>query len=196
MHKTNELFWKTCSKKYSKHFSDPSEVIEFGSYNINGSIREAFSCSKYTGLDWRPGPCVDAVSLAHSYRHPNKVDTVVSASMLEHDPYWPLSLSNMINNHMTDQAILILTWGAARNAPHCRNEAPDGGFHCLKAETVCKFLKLQGLYIHEFRYEGNLPYFVQDVGDGFGEVGIVAFRSKEYASGDRSIDEFMPEDCI
>ena len=195
MHKTNELYWKNCSEKYKKYFSDPSEVIEFGSYNINGSIRKSFRCSKYTGLDWRPGPCVDIVSLAHEYRHPNKIDTVVSASMLEHDPYWPLSLKNMIN-HMTDQAILILTWGAATNAPHCKKEAPDGEFHSLKAETVYKFLKLESLYIHEFRYEGNLPYFRKDIGDGFGEVGIVAFKDKNHASGDPVIDPFMEEDLL
>jgi len=85
MHLSNRVFWETCSKKYPAFFNDPAKVIEFGSYNINGSIRDVFSCSEYTGLDWRPGPAVDIVLLAHEFKS-EKVETVVSASMLEHDP--------------------------------------------------------------------------------------------------------------
>jgi hypothetical protein len=198
MHEANRLYWKHCSEKYSRHFHTPSSVIEFGSFNINGSIREVFSCKDYTGLDWRPGPGVDVVSLAHEYDPGRTFDTVVSASMLEHDPHWRESIANMVSMMKTD-GIIVLTWGAALNAPHCLHEAPDGEFHPLPAGRVIKLLESMGMHIHEFRYE---KWFARECGlpsrhilnDGVGEVGLVAFTNEKYSSGDRKIDDLFPED--
>ena len=43
-------------------------VLECGSYNVNGSVRGLFAAREYVGLDWRPGPGVDVVSLVHEYQ--------------------------------------------------------------------------------------------------------------------------------
>lgn len=200
MHQANLMYWQHCSDKYARYFQNPSSVIEFGSYDINGSIRQVFTAEDYTGLDWRPGPCVDVVSLAHEYDSGGKkYDTIVSASMLEHDPHWEASIKNMISMLKKD-GILIMTWGAGLNIEHCLQEAPDGEFHNLKAGKVLNMLKRMSCHVHEFRYE---RLFADSTGvpirwpagiSGMGEVGLVAFRNKSHATGDRVIDDLIPED--
>jgi hypothetical protein len=204
MHPANDLYWQTCAKKYPKYFNDPSRVIEFGSYNINGSIRSVFKCKDYTGIDWRPGPDVDVVSLAHAYKTDKPYNTVTSASMLEHDPHWEKSL-NALLDCVLDDGILVLTWGAALNPGHCFKEAPDGKFHALPAGKVINKLKAEGMYIHEFQYES---LFVKRTDPSsaiiprprmrgtLGEVGLVAFWDKKHAKGERIIDEMVPEDAV
>ena len=139
MHRSNELFWQYVKRKYNEYFND--EILEVGSYNINGSIKDTFGSDskKYIGVDWREGPNVDVVSLAHEMKFDHQFNAVLSASMLEHDPYWKDSITNMVNILKQD-GILVLTWGAALNQEHCLNEAPDGDFHCLKVEQVTKLL--------------------------------------------------------
>lgn len=200
MHPANTLYWRHCAEKYPRYFKDPSRVIEFGSYNINGTIRPVFDCKDYTGVDWREGPCVDVVSLAHEYTAEKHYDTVVSASMLEHDPHWEKSLVNLLER-MTDDGILILTWGAALNRAHCLKEAPDGKFHALPAGNVMNLLQKEGTYIHEFQYEKLFVERAQDPAclhprhrGGMGEVGLVAFRDEKYAEGKRVVDDLVPRD--
>lgn len=203
MHIANTLYWRACSQKYPKYFNDPSRVIEFGSYNINGTIRTEFNCTDYTGLDWREGPAVDVVSLAHEYKTQKPFDTVVSASMLEHDPHWEKSL-NALLDCMKDNGILILTWGAALNVQHCLQEAPDGKFHALPAGKVVDKLEAEGLYVHELQYEKLFMERTQDLAHfrprergGMGEVGLVAFWDKKYAKGtERVLDELLPQDAV
>ena len=71
-------------------------VLECGSYNVNGSVRGLFAAREYIGLDWRPGPGVDVVSLVHEYQPGRRFDTVISTEMLEHDPHWRESVQRMI----------------------------------------------------------------------------------------------------
>ena len=56
-----------CGRSTSEAFVCDS-VLECGSYNVNGSVRDLFAVREYIGLDWRPGPGVDVVNLVHEYR--------------------------------------------------------------------------------------------------------------------------------
>lgn len=199
MHPLNRHFWKQTSERYPHYFNDPSLVIEFGSANINGSIREYFKCRHYVGVDWRAAKDVDIVSLAHEIHYPPaSFDTVVSASLLEHDPYWQKSLSKMVELLRGD-GILILTWGAALNNPHELAIAPDGRFHSCKAKPVFDYLESIGLYVHQFLYEhsvflGHSPKTLTGWQAGFGEVTLIGFKSPRYAEGFRIIDPFIEAD--
>jgi len=205
MHYENRLFWKRCSQKYPRYFNDPSKAAEFGSLNINGSVREWSRCSDYTSIDWREGPCVDFVSLAHEVPFiPETFDTVVSASMLEHDPYWKQSVAKMVEVLKPD-GLLAISWGAALNTPHEFATAPDGEFHALKAGHVLSVLNDLGLYIHEFQYERSItegvmddPLFtvhrLKDPMYGMGTVVLVAFKDKKYATGERLFDPIQEWD--
>jgi SAM-dependent methyltransferase len=59
-------------------------VLEVGSLNINGTIRDAIQSESYLGVDRQEGPCVDLViddvlDLTDSY------DAVICCETLEHD---------------------------------------------------------------------------------------------------------------
>ncbi len=69
---------------------EPGVVLEVGSYNVNGTIRDVFqaSASSYTGVDITAGPGVDIVLDAHKLNEafaPETFDTVLSCECLEHD---------------------------------------------------------------------------------------------------------------
>ena len=79
-------------------FFEYRRVVEFGSLDINGSVRKFFRDCDYTGIDLAPGPGVDVVSAAKDWSpEPGSrpVDVVVSTEMLEHDCEWRESLANM-----------------------------------------------------------------------------------------------------
>lgn len=194
MHVRNQMFWERCSLQYARYFNDIDlKVAEFGSYNINGSVRTCFkNYKKYVGVDWRPQEgYVDVVGLAHEVKLDETFDTVISASLLEHDPYWEKSLKKMVF-YMKGDGALFLSWGAALNPPHCIEEAPDHAFHALKASLVLNELTRLGIYIHEFWYEGVL--YPDEAKSGMGEVVLVGFRNKRYATGESHVCELIPED--
>jgi len=76
------------------------EVLEVGSFDVNGSPRKLFAdCKrfpKYTGMDMREGPGVDLIANAQSIPLPDEsVDVIVCAEMLEHDSAFWVSLAEM-----------------------------------------------------------------------------------------------------
>lgn len=76
-------------------FFEGGHVLELGSRNVNGSVRDLFhNPSRYVGLDCTPGPCVDVVCLAHEYDSAEPFDVVISCEAFEHDPYLADTLRN------------------------------------------------------------------------------------------------------
>jgi len=196
MHKSNRKAWAYFKNKHPNYFEGDISVLEVGSFNVNGSVREYFKSTKYIGIDWRAGPGVDQVCFAHEMNFPEKFDTVISASMLEHDPYWDKSLPAIVAQ-MKANGLLLLGWGAAKNSPHGNKTACDGKFHALKAGLVLDALKNLGVYIHEFRYERNVPGVLPEdclKSGGIGEVVLSAFKDKSLATEEGHIDPLLPED--
>ena len=71
-------------------------VLECGSYNVNGTIRDLFADCEYTGIDAREGPGVDVVANCHDLPfYVDVFDWVLSTSMIEHDPKPWLSVGEM-----------------------------------------------------------------------------------------------------
>ncbi len=69
------------------------DVLEVGSYNVNGSVRPLFAgCRSYVGLDLLPGPGVDVVyhpldwgrAIRFDVIVSTRFDVIVSTEMLEH----------------------------------------------------------------------------------------------------------------
>lgn len=186
MHLTCMKWLEYCRDKYPEHFND-CRVLEMGSMNINGSVRKYFTNCEHLGVDWMPGLNVDIVSLAHEVKFNNKkFKTVISSSMLEHDPYWEKSLINMIDL-LQDDGGLFLTWGGIGNRPHCIDTAPDNDFHALKGSLVFDYLINKGLYIHEF---GGEEAFMEYLGLGdidlriaIGSINLIGFKKKYTLTG-------------
>jgi hypothetical protein len=82
-------------KKYCPK-SKGLNVLDVGSYDINGCMKPLFPDAEYIGMDMEDGPNVDLVSSAHNIPlSDNSQDVVVSSSCFEHDPMFWLSFLEM-----------------------------------------------------------------------------------------------------
>ena len=175
MHPANLALWEFLIDRtlFDSALLRNARVLEVGSYDVNGTIRPLFAGARsYLGVDWRPGPGVDLVSLAHEIPlGVGPFQVVASASMLEHDPHWERSLARMAALLDQEAGRLFLTWGAAENQPHECDCAPDGKFHALPAGRVLERLADLGLRAMLLRYEDELhPESIA------GGVGLLAVR--------------------
>ena len=70
-------------------FFTKKRVLEVGSLNINGTLRDFFSKCDYTGIDVGEGKGVDIVCEGQKYDGPdNSFDVCAYAECFEHNPYW------------------------------------------------------------------------------------------------------------
>lgn len=87
-------------------------ILEVGSYNVNGSIREVLPVT--VGVDMREGPGVDAVcdagDLVDKFGK-ESWDSVVSVEMLEHAEDWKGAIQNMWDVLKPGGAFLLTTRG-------------------------------------------------------------------------------------
>lgn len=107
MHNEIYTFISGVKNAYPEYFYK-KDVLEVGSLDINGSIRELFTLCNYIGLDVGEGKGVDVVCPIHKYYKTEEFDVVISTEMLEHDKYWKDSLWSMYAN-LRPGGILILT---------------------------------------------------------------------------------------
>lgn len=73
-------------------------VLECGSLNVNGSVREFFKVDEYIGTDMRAGPGVDIVINTHNLDQmfkPEEFDFVICCDMFEHDNAFWISIEQM-----------------------------------------------------------------------------------------------------
>ncbi len=93
-------------------------VLEVGSYNVNGALRSVFSIS--VGIDMRDGPGVDRVlsvtELLDTYG-PESFDCVCSADALEHIEDWKGALENMWGV-LKPSGVLFLTMANMKKGIH------------------------------------------------------------------------------
>lgn len=74
-------------------------VLEVGSLNINGSVRDFFEGSlRYIGCDLGEGPGVDIVCAGHELPYEDwSFDVVISCECFEHDKHWQKTFQKMID---------------------------------------------------------------------------------------------------
>lgn len=117
-------FFKSVKIKYPQFFNS-KKILEVGSLNINGSVRQLFTDCHYTGIDLEKGPGVDVISKGHEYVHPNMFDAVISSEMLEHDCHWKESLDVMYKN-IKPGGIMIFTCAGPDRAEHGTKRTTPG----------------------------------------------------------------------
>lgn len=92
------------------------KVLEVGSLDINGSVRDFFTDCDYIGVDLDEGPGVDVVAQGQDLDYPDRsFDTVVSAECFEHNPYW---LETFINMHRMADVLVIFTCATTGRHEH------------------------------------------------------------------------------
>ena len=94
MHRGNREFLDDLVKRYPASFTGV-KVLELGSLNINGSVRQHFRDCEFVGIDKMDGPDVDIIVEAkNTIFAKDYFDTLISMSMVEHDPDWQESLGH------------------------------------------------------------------------------------------------------
>jgi len=75
-----------------------TKVLEVGSLNINGSVRQFFEPNQYIGCDLGEGAGVDIVCRGHELPYPNEsFDVVISCECFEHDRHWDKTFQKMVD---------------------------------------------------------------------------------------------------
>lgn len=101
-------------------------VLEIGSFDINGSIRNIFEpfAANYLGIDPQDGPGVDLVADGATYSSPNTYDVVVTAETFEHTADWKQIIRASYNN-LKDGGLFIATMaGEGRPVHSALDEKP------------------------------------------------------------------------
>lgn len=92
------------------------DILEIGSYDVNGSIRQYFKNSNYIGVDLIEGKGVDVIGDGHILDYPDeRFDMVISCESFEHNPYWKETFLNMIR--MTKKGGLVVFTCATTDRP-------------------------------------------------------------------------------
>lgn len=124
-HEAQRAFFARTKTKYPFLFTGELRVLDCGSLNVNGSLREFFEGDiNYVGIDIRSGPGVDRVSLTHEFNPVVPFDVVVSAEMLEHDAYWQQSLRQMYGL-LKPGGLMAFSCAAPGRAEHGTVACPD-----------------------------------------------------------------------
>lgn len=103
---------------------DSMNVLEFGSYNINGSVRDAYPQAKsWWGIDIAEGNGVDEVADAVEWRSEKQFDIVICAEAFEHTSDWQKIIINAFN-HLSSNGLFLASCASRDRPPH---SAIDGG---------------------------------------------------------------------
>lgn len=122
------------------------DVLEFGSLNLNGTVRDFFEDCNYLGVDIIKGDGVDWVSKCHEFYF-KKVDTIISCEMLEHDRDWKKSVLHMYHL-LKPGGLLIITCATDGRAEHGTYEhhpndspATNDYYHNINGDVFCNYIR-------------------------------------------------------
>lgn len=101
-------------KKYNL---ENANVIDVGSYDVNGTYRPLFASDKYRGVDIRPGPNVDFLMESGAWNGLKDIDVVVSGQTFEHVEDIP-KLMKAINKILKPDGLLCIISPSA-GPRHC-----------------------------------------------------------------------------
>lgn len=104
-------------KQAVSEFGPFTSVAEFGSHDINGTVRPLFDGSAYVGIDLEPGPGVDFVADATAWRPDAPIDCVVCCEVFEHLVAWR-KLIDSAACALRPGGTLIITAAGPGRGPH------------------------------------------------------------------------------
>ena len=125
-HTAQRVFFEMVKSVYPEFFHD-TKVLEVGSLDINGTVRDFFDRpAEYLGVDVGPGPGVDLVVSGADYDGPDDhYDITISAECFEHNPVWRETFANMVR--MTRPGGLVVFTCAGKDRPEHGTSRSDIG---------------------------------------------------------------------
>jgi len=127
-HQQQANFFKRIAKQYSAYFSN-AKVLEIGSLNINGTIRDFFKNCQYIGIDVGPGPGVDLVCCGSKYTSDTLFHVTVSTECFEHNPLWQETFQNMIDLTCSEGLIIVTVASTGRPEHGTKRTSPQDSPH-------------------------------------------------------------------
>src|SRR6478609_5903751 len=124
-HSAQAVFFKQVKKKFPEFFKW-KHVLEVGSLNINGTVRDNFVNCNYVGCDLDLGPGVDLAVQGQDLAFDDEsFDITTSAECFEHNPFWKETFLNM--KRMTKKDGLIAFTCAGKDRPEHGTYRTDPG---------------------------------------------------------------------
>lgn len=128
-------------------------VLEVGSRDINGGIRDLFEPCVYFGIDLEPGPGVDEVADVTAWQTDRRFDAVVCCEVLEHAPD-PQAVVAACIALLNPHGRLILTAASNPRAPHSGHDgaAVQTGEHYANVDpdTLRSWLTFDGVQVQSW----------------------------------------------
>jgi SAM-dependent methyltransferase len=116
-HAAQREFCCEVKRRFPEYFRK-RRVLEVGSLNINGGVRNLFQDCAFIGIDCIAGKGVDVVCPAHEYDDkPASFDVVCSTESLEHDPYASRTVATMLRL-LRPGGLLFVTCAADEREEH------------------------------------------------------------------------------
>ncbi len=124
MHAEQCDFIKSTKDLFAPFFSW-NRVLEIGSLNVNGSVRQFFDNCSYVGVDVIEGRDVDIVSFAHDLGFADGTfDVVILSESLEHDLYWQKTLGKAVSLLRPGGLMIVTCAGPSRSEHGTRRVCP------------------------------------------------------------------------
>lgn len=146
-------------KRIFPNYFNNVKVLDIGSLNINGSARDYFTNSEYTGIDLAEGKGVDIVCSGHEYDAPdNTFDVVSSFECFEHNKYWKETFENMVRVCKQGGLVMFTCATTGRHEHGTRRTTPGDSpftldyYKNLTAEDFEKAIKLSEIF-EDYKFE-------------------------------------------
>ena len=172
-HREQFQFIQKVKNLYPTYFST-SKVLEVGSLNINGSVRQFFTECDYIGIDVGPGLDVDLVVQGQDYDGPDDYfDVVISCECFEHNPYWVETFRNM-HRVCKPNGLIIMTCATTGRAEHgtARTSPQDSPLTTLAGWDYYKNLTEQD-FLDNFNLSEMFSSFEFDINSQFHDLYFV-----------------------
>lgn len=138
---------------FANHISAASHhlnILEIGSYDVNGSVRKLFPGSTYCGVDLMPGAGVDIVADGHRVNHADQTyDVTISCECFEHNPAWLETFHNMYRMTKAGGFIVVtcattgrVEHGTRRTTPKASPGTQHQGWNYYRNISLAHFQKL------------------------------------------------------
>jgi len=162
-HKEQKDFIDRVKSIHPVYFSN-TNVLEIGSWNVNGTVRDFFSSTqKYIGLDIAPGSCVDVVCSGDEYDTTDRFDVSLSCECFEHNPKWVETFANAIRLTKPNGLILFTCATTGRKEHGTSKSEPENSLTSMVSDYYRNLTQLD--FESHFNFSEIFSEYVFEVND-------------------------------